>query len=78
MEVRYHVPPKILATVAAMGMSADFAITHLNQVVKEFGVFIEINKGRPPSPHQPLRMIVDEDPVLQMRDTRELNRRPVT
>jgi len=58
------------------GMSEDFAITHLNQVVKEFGVFIEVNKSRPPNPHAPLRMLVDEVPDPPMRETRELKPAP--
>ncbi|MET4184966.1 hypothetical protein ABIB94_007095 [Bradyrhizobium sp. JR7.2] len=76
-EIRYHVRPEILAQATALGMSEDFAINHLNQVVKEFGVFIEINKARAPTPHRPLRMIVDELDHPPMRETRELNRRPV-
>jgi hypothetical protein len=77
-EIRYHVPPATLAAAAAAGMSEDFAITHLNQVVKEFGVFIEVNKSRPPNPHAPVRMLVDEVPDPPMRETRELNRRPIS
>jgi hypothetical protein len=76
-EIRYHVRPEILKQAAALGISEDFAITHLNQIVKEFGVFIEINKGRPPNPHAPVRMIVDELDHPPIRETRELNRRPV-
>jgi hypothetical protein len=76
-EIRYHVPPNTLAEAAALGMSAEFAVTHLNQVVKEFGVFIQVNKGRPASPHTPRRMLVDEAQPLPMRSTRELNLRPL-
>jgi hypothetical protein len=73
-EIRYHVPPNTLAEAAA---SAEFAVTHLNQVVKEFGVFIQVNKGQPASPHTPHRTLVDEAQPLPMRSTRELNLRPL-
>ena len=77
-EIRYHVAPNTLAEARKLGMSADFAITHLNQIVKEFGVFIEINKSQPPSAHAPLRMLVDDVPFRPLRETRELNRRPIS
>lgn len=77
-EIRYHVRPEVLQQAALIGMSEDFAITHLNHVVKEFGVFIEINKNRPDNPHNPKRLICDEVDDPPMRETRELNLRPVS
>jgi hypothetical protein len=76
-EIRYHVLPATLQAAAKLGMSEDFAVTHLNHVIKEFGVFIEVNKTKPPRPHTPLRTIVDDVPPATMRETREVNRRPI-
>lgn len=77
-EIRYHIRPEILQQCGALGMSEDFAINHLNNIVKEFGVFIEINKGRAPNPHQPKRLIIDEVDHPPMRETRSLKMRPVS
>jgi hypothetical protein len=77
-EIRYHVAPATLAQCAKLGMSEDFAVTHLNQVIKEFGVFIEVNKTDQPRPCTLVRTIVDDILPLSMRETRELNRREIS
>lgn len=78
-EIRYHVLPATLEQAAKLGMSEDFAITHLNHVVKEFGVFIEVNKsGSRRNQHVPRRTIVDDVPPKTMRETREVNLRPIS
>jgi hypothetical protein len=72
-EIRYHVPPAVLVRLAAAGIDTETAVTHLNQVVKEFGIFIDVDKtgSLEEAPYQ--RTIVDDIPPMPLRETRDLN-----
>src|SRR5476651_2181490 len=79
-EVRYHCDPNVIASCKNAGLTPDFAINHMVNVVKEFGVFIQIDKTnqitRDPGAFE--RCTVDDVGCPPMRDTRNLNRTLLT
>lgn len=82
-EIRYHVDPRVIESLEDIGIEADLAINHFNNIVKEFGIFVLIDKtGTSTRQHWVFdRTMVDESSMYggpPMRDSRELNRRLLT
>ena len=80
-EIRYHCDYRELECFAARGIDADFAINHLINVVKEFGVFITIDKSD--SRTEPCwiferKTVRDLTPHIPLRETRDLEPRLLT
>lgn len=44
-EVRYVVEPSVLGDLRSRGVDLEFAVNHLQNVVRELGVFITVEKG---------------------------------
>jgi hypothetical protein len=74
-EVRYHVDPGVIASCEKLGICADFAVNHLFNVVKEVGIFIEIDKTHSLDPGAFERTIVDDVATVPLRESRNRNRR---
>lgn len=82
-EIRYHVDPRVIESLADIGIGEDIAINHFNNVVKEFGMFIVVDKsGTSTRKHWVFdRVAVDETTAYggpPMRETRNANRRLLT
>ena len=82
-EVRYHVDPRAIESLEDIGIPADVAINHFNNIVKEFGIFVVVDKtGLSKRQHWVFdRIMIDEVSLYggpPMRETRELNKRLLT
>ena len=51
-EIRYVIDPEILVYLHRRGMSVDFAVKHLKDVAREFGIFVTVRhvEKEPPLP----------------------------
>jgi hypothetical protein len=79
-EIRYHVDSRVIECLSNIGIEAEIAINHFNNIVKEFGIFAVIEKGH--SLGRQLwvfdRVTVDDTTVYggpPLRETRDTNRR---
>lgn len=82
-EIRYHVDPLVIKSLEVIGINPDLAINHFNNVVKEFGMFIVVDKTNGSSRQHWVfdRIMVDDTAAYggpPMRETRNLNRRLLT
>lgn len=81
-EIRYHVDTRAIESLQDIGIHPDLAINHFNNVVKEFGVFIFVDKTDRPLMHWVFnRVMVDDSSQYggaPMRETRNENRRILT
>ena len=77
-EVRYHVSPLVLSRLGHAGILAETAVMHMTDVIKEFGVFIEIHKSDAFTSNRPFQLtIVDDVPGILLHETRTTNLRPI-
>ncbi len=77
-EIRYHISIATQARLREMNIPEDFAIDHYNNIVKEIGIFLTIDKTSTPRDRTAFRRtIIDHMPDKGMRETRELNIRAI-
>lgn len=75
-KIRYHCDYHLLECLASRGIDADFAINHMINIVKEFGMFITVDKSDSiTTPHWVFeRELCSEIEVHKpMRETRDLD-----
>jgi tetratricopeptide (TPR) repeat protein len=74
-EVRYCVAPHVLQDIKAAGIDEDFAISYMQGVAREIGVFMRVKRGLP-SPQWPpetdyyrrLLCVERDQPILRLAD----------
>jgi len=54
-EVQYVIPEEVLHELAAQNVGVEFAVKHLHNIVKEFGVYITVYHEAPPEPPPPCK-----------------------
>ena len=74
--VVYIVSEAVEQSLATVGIPLPFALKHMFNIAREFGLFFEIEKHRPPPPRGEYAMSLPR-PILEVGSTREGPARPL-